>query len=421
METDSVSAAWKEARRRIAGGVNSPVRAFKAVGGEPVFMTAGLGPYLFDNQKKRYIDYCLSWGAILFGHADEGTIGAIQQQAPKGTSFGTVTEYETTLAREIEKVFPSIERIRFTSSGTEAVMSAIRLARGVTGRKRIVKFEGCYHGHADSLLVKAGSGLATFGSPDSAGIPEELAGLTSVLEYNNLEQLDHCFKHNDDIACVIIEPIAGNMGVVPAQKKFLEKLRQKTSRAGTLLIFDEVISGFRVCHGGAQHLYGIRPDLTILGKIIGGGLPVGAFGGKKEIMQALSPTGHVYQAGTLSGNPLSMAAGRSVLSRLSKTFYASLDQKTASFRGRAEAIFRKKKKRVAIQRVGSMFTIFFASRRPSNFREVQKADTKEFKKFFHKMLKYGIYVPPSAFETSFVSGSHSAHELEATLKAFEKC
>lgn len=415
-----MSRAWKEAQKHIAGGVNSPVRAFKAVGGEPVFMERGRGPYLFDHHKKRYVDYCLSWGAILLGHAEEATTRAIREQARKGTGFGTVTEYETALAREIKKAFPSIEQLRFTSSGTEAVMSALRLARGVTRRKRVVKFEGCYHGHTDSLLVKAGSGLATFGSPDSAGIPEELAALTTVLEYNNLEQLESFFKNAKDTACVIVEPIAGNMGVVPAREEFLKSLRKKTKQAGALLIFDEVISGFRVGYGGAQELYGITPDLTLLGKVIGGGLPVGAFGGKKEIMSALSPTGKVYQAGTLSGNPISMVAGRAVLSRLSREFYRTLNQKTGAFLRQAQEILRMKKKSAVIQSAGSMFSLFFCGQKPVNFSTVLKSDTKEFKKFFHKMLKYGIYTPPSAYETSFVSGAHTEHEFEKTLKAFEK-
>lgn len=420
MEARKMSRAWREAQRHIAGGVNSPVRAFKAVGGEPVFMERGKGALLFDNHGKRYVDYCLSWGAILFGHAEKKTVEAIQKQAAKGTSFGTVTEYETALACEIQKAFPSMERIRFTSSGTEAVMSAIRLARGVTGRKRIVKFEGGYHGHADSLLVKAGSGLATFGSPDSAGIPQELAALTTVLEYNNCEQLESFFRNAQDVACVIVEPVAGNMGVVPAKKEFLEKLRQKTKNTGALLIFDEVISGFRVTYGGAQHFYGLTPDITILGKIIGGGLPVGAFGGSEEIMSELSPLGKVYQAGTLSGNPVSMAAGRSVLSRLSGKFYQELNKKTEAFLKNAESIFRKRKKKVAIQKMGSMFTLFFCEKKPVNFRQVQRSDIKEFKSFFHKMLEYGVYTPPSAFEASFVSASHAEREFKETLKAFEK-
>ncbi|MGH7198802.1 MAG: glutamate-1-semialdehyde 2,1-aminomutase, partial [Candidatus Omnitrophota bacterium] len=361
--------AWAEAKKHLAGGVSSPVRAFKAVGGAPVFMEQGLGPYLFDREKRRYIDYCLSWGAILLGHADEGVVRAVSGQAAKGTSFGTATENETLLAREIKKAFPGMERIRFTSSGTEAVMSAVRLARGVTKRNRIVKFEGCYHGHSDSLLVQAGSGLATFGAPSSLGVPRSIAELTTVLPYNDAEAVERFFRSDPrDVACVIVEPVAGNMGVIPAKGPFLETLRRRTLKNGSLLIFDEVISGYRVGFGGAQHFYGIEPDITILGKIIGGGLPIGAFGAKAAIMNVLSPEGKVYQAGTLSGNPLSMAAGLSVLSRLGPGFYKKLNRRTADFLKEALAALRKRRKAVSIQSAGSMFTIFFSGRSPENFK-----------------------------------------------------
>ncbi len=412
---------WEEAKKHLAGGVNSPVRAFKAVGGDPIFMRQALGPFLYDNRGNKYIDYCLSWGAILWGHADESTVRAIQRQAAKGTSFGTVTEYETNLAKEIQKAFPRMERIRFTSSGTEAVMSAIRLARGVTQRNRIVKFEGCYHGHSDSLLVKAGSGLATFGSPSSAGVPAALAALTAVLPYNDAGAVNQFFKNADDIACVIVEPLAGNMGLVPATKEFLETLKKRARANGSLLIFDEVITGFRVGYGGAQHLYGIEPDITVLGKIIGGGLPIGAIGAKASIMSALSPEGRVYQAGTLSGNPLSMAAGLAVLSKLSRNVYKSLNAKCAVFLNEAKAIFKKRGKDISIQSAGSMFTLFFDTRCPRNFTEVRRTRHKEFKQFFHKMIKMGIYVPPSAYETSFLSCAHGQQELDKTLEAFKKC
>lgn len=405
----------------MAGGVNSPVRAFKAVGGDPIFIRQALGPFLYDNQGNKYIDYCLSWGAILWGHADESTVRAIQRQAAKGTSFGTVTEYETNLAKEIQKAFPRMERIRFTSSGTEAVMSAIRLARGVTQRNRIVKFEGCYHGHSDSLLVKAGSGLATFGAPNSAGVPEALAALTTVLPYNDAGAVNQFFKNVEDVACVIVEPIAANMGLVPATKEFLETLRKRTRANGSLLVFDEVITGFRVGYGGAQHLYGIEPDITVLGKIIGGGLPIGAFGARANIMSALSPEGRVYQAGTLSGNPLSMAAGLDVLSRLSKGTYKNLNAQCAAFLTEARAIFKKRGKGIAIQRAGSMFTLFFSKKCPRNFMEVRRTRHKKFKQFFHKMITMGVYIPPSAYETSFLSYAHGQHELDKTLEAFEKC
>ena len=410
--------AWSAAKKSLAGGVDSPVRAFKAVGGHPIFMAKGKGPHLFDIENKRYIDYCLSWGALLFGHADARTVSAIKNQAALGTSFGTATEMETALAAEIQKAFPGMERIRFTSSGTEAVMSAIRLARGATGRERILKFEGCYHGHADSLLVKAGSGLATFGSPDSAGIPHELAKLTAVLPYNDEKKLETFFNKNKDLACVIIEPIAANMGVVPANKSFLKLLRGLTRKTGTLLIFDEVITGYRVCYGGAQHLYGISPDLTVLGKIIGGGMPVGAFGGSAHLMNHLSPQGHVYQAGTLSGNPLSMVAGRSVLSRLSTKFYASLNARTEDFVLRAGRILGQKM-HLSVHQAGSMFTFFYIEKPPMDFSNVRHTSTKNFRRVFHGLLRQGVYTPPSAFEASFLSSEHSAGVLEKTLDAYK--
>ncbi|HTL71376.1 MAG TPA: glutamate-1-semialdehyde 2,1-aminomutase [Candidatus Eisenbacteria bacterium] len=413
--------AWAEARRALAGGVDSPVRAFKAVGGTPVFMSRGLGPHLYDDEGKRYLDLCLSWGAIILGHADEGVTAAVQRQAVLGTSFGTATEAETALARRIQEAFPGMERIRFTSSGTEAAMSAIRLARGVTGRKTIVKFEGCYHGHSDGLLVKAGSGLATFACPDSDGVPEEIAGLTAVLPYNDSSALKRFFAENEPPACVIVEPVAGNMGVVAPAPGFLETLRSLTSRRGTLLIFDEVITGYRVSWGGAQAMYGIRPDLTLLGKIIGGGLPVGAFGGSARIMNALAPEGRVYQAGTLSGNPLSMAAGRAVLSRLSPEFFRDLNARAASFASRLEALFRRRRLAASVSRVGSMFTPFFLPRRPRNFTEAARSDRRRFAKFFRAALSRGIYLPPSAFEASFLSSAHDPSHLESALEAFATC
>ena len=414
-----MKSAWREAQKRLAGGVDSPVRAFKAVGGDPVFMAQGKGAVLQDIEGKRYIDYCLSWGALLFGHADAKTVAAVKKQAEKGTSFGTATEMETALAAEIQKAFPGMERLRFTSSGTEAAMSAIRLARGVTGRKRILKFEGCYHGHADSLLVKAGSGLATFGTPDSAGVPPELAALTSVLPYNDVPALQKFFKRNRDLACVIAEPIAANMGVVPATIEFLKTLRALTKKTGTLLILDEVITGFRVGYGGAQHLYGIKPDLTVLGKIIGGGLPIGAFGGGAALMRSLSPEGNVYQAGTLSGNPLSMAAGKSVLSRLTRALYADLNERTRDFVSELGPILGKKQ-RVSIHQIGSMFTVFYAAKPPENYADVRRSDTRAFKRVFRGLLERGVYAPPSAFEASFLSSAHGDEVLEKTLDAYKR-
>jgi glutamate-1-semialdehyde 2,1-aminomutase len=410
--------AWKKAQKSLAGGVNSPVRAFRAVGGSPVFMERGRGAHLYDIEKRRYIDFCLSWGALLFGHADDATVRAVRAQAGRGTSFGTATEMETALALEIQKAFPGMQRIRFTSSGTEAVMSALRLARGATGRKRILKFEGCYHGHGDSLLVKAGSGLATFGSPDSAGIPPELAKLTSVLPYNDEAALESFFKTNKGLACAIVEPVAANMGVVPATKRFLQLLREGTSRTGALLIFDEVITGFRVGYGGAQHVYGVHPDLTVLGKIIGGGLPVGAFGGRKELMRHLSPEGRVYQAGTLSGNPLSMAAGKSVLSRLSPALYEKLDRSTRDFTLSLGRLFAQKKITASVARTGSMFTVFYSVRTPRDFSEVKRTDAATFRRAFNALLKRGVYTPPSAFEASFLSAAHTPADLEKTLDAY---
>ncbi len=413
-----INRAWEEAQANLASGVNSPVRAFKAVGGEPVFMQRGSGPFLYDNHGQRYIDYCLSWGAMLLGHADKETVKGIQKQSANGTSFGTVTEMETTLAKEIKKAFPGMERMRFTSSGTEAVMSAIRLARGITKRYRVLKFEGGYHGHVDSLLVKAGSGLATFGLPASAGIPPELASLTTVLPYNDSVQAKKFFAKTKDLACVIIEPIAANMGVVPGAAEFLETLKKGAANCEALLIFDEVISGFRVGYGGAQHLYGIKPDLTILGKIIGGGLPVGCFGGKKKWMDYLSPSGPVYQAGTLSGNPISMVAGASVLSRLSADFYKKLNRRAEIFFQEFRNLLKTLDQENVLQSAGSMFTIFFGKKKVQNFEEVRQCDQQVFKKYFYHMLSKGIYVPPSAFEASFLSSAHSDNELKKTLEAF---
>lgn len=409
---------WKEARKRLAGGVSSPVRAFKAVGGTPFFSRQGFGPYLVNDEGKTFVDLCLSWGALILGHAEAGTVRAITEQAGRGTTFGTATELETRLAAEIQKAFPGMERIRFTSSGTEAAMSAIRLARGFTNRKQIVKFEGCYHGHSDGLLVKAGSGLATFGSPDSAGVPEEIAALTAVLPYNDTQAVRRYFaKRGRDTAAVIVEPVAANMGVVPAEPGFLETLRRETKKAGALLIFDEIISGFRVAYGGAETVYGIRPDITLLGKIIGGGLPVGAFGARAEIMSRLSPEGRVYQAGTLSGNPLSMAAGHAVLSRLSPALYKSLDARTGEWTKRLAAALGKKNGTFCIQRIGSMFTLFFGKTKVRHFRDAASQDTARFRRFFHKMLAGGVYVPPSAYEASFLSAAHGQTELELLLKA----
>lgn len=414
-------ARWAEAQRHFPGGVNSPVRAFKAVGGEPVFMVRGLGPYLMDEDGRDYVDYCMSWGALLLGHADAGTGEALQAQAARGTSFGTVTTAESRLAALIKTHYPSIEKIRFTSSGTEAVMGALRVARGYTGRDRVVKFEGCYHGHADSLLVKAGSGLATFGSPDSAGVPRELARLTSVLPFNDIKALEAYFKQlGGRTAAVIIEPVCGNMGVVPPRPEFLSRLRTLSTRYGAVLIFDEVMTGFRVALGGAQALYGIRPDLTVLGKIIGGGLPVGAFGGTAAIMDRLSPAGPVYQAGTLSGNPLSMAAGISVLSRLDASIYRGIESRAVELTGLLGRAFSRRGVAVRIQRVGAMFTIFFTDAPVRNWQEVSRTDKRRHARFFRRMLERGVYLPPSAFEACFLSAGHGPQESRRFAEAVSR-
>lgn len=408
--------AWQKAKKVLASGVNSPVRAFKAVGGDPIFMRAGKGATIEDENGKQYIDYCLSWGALLMGHAYPKTVAAVQKQAAKGTSFGTATTLETDLAAEIQKSFPSMQRMRFTSSGTEAAMSAIRLARGITGKNRILKFEGCYHGHADSLLVKAGSGLATFGAPDSAGVPRELAALTSVLPYNDTEAVKQFLSRTKDLACVIVEPVAANMGVVPANQNFLDALKIGARQCGAMLIFDEVISGFRLRLGGAQHFYGMEPDLTVLGKIIGGGLPVGAFGGATHFMDSLSPRGTVYQAGTLSGNPLSMAAGMSVLSGVSKTLYSSLDRRSGIFVRELETVLNRRGHQALVQSLGSMFTVFFGVRKAENFSDANTLDRAKFRRFFHHMANGGVYIPPSGFEAWFLSAAHTEGELKKTLE-----
>lgn len=415
-----MSKTWRESQKIFVGGVNSPVRAFRAVGGDPVIAKKGLGGRIWDENGKSYIDYCLSWGALILGHGDKKTARAVAAQAKLGTSFGMATPYELQLARLIQKAFPKMQKMRFTSSGTEAVMGALRLARGFTKKNRIVKFEGCYHGHTDSLLVRAGSGLATFGAPDSAGVPAELANLTTVLPYNDAGAV-RSLETLDDLAAVIVEPVAGNMGVVPAKNEFLEALREITRKKKALLIFDEVISGFRVAYGGAQHLYGIEPDLTVLGKIIGGGLPVGAFGGREEIMKYLSPEGSVYQAGTLSGNPLSMAAGISVLSRLEPGVYKKMAARTQSFLHGAEKIFKRRKIPVSIQQVSSMYTIFLKDGGVNNFEDARRCHSERFKKLFHHLLSAGIYTPPSQFEASFLSLAHTQKDLDKTLKAFEAC
>ena len=411
------------AKQYIPGGVNSPVRAFKAVSGTPIFINKALGPHLYDSENKKYIDYVGSWGPMILGHSHPMVIAAIGKSIKNGLSFGTPTEIETQIAKKICELVPSIEKIRMVNSGTEAAMSAIRLARGYTKRDMIIKFEGCYHGHTDSLLVKAGSGALTFGVPSSPGVPDDLAKQTITLTYNNIDQLKDTFKNiSEKIAAVIVEPIAGNMSLVPGNKKFLEVLRKLCSENGTILIFDEVMTGFRVALGGAQSIFNIDPDLTILGKIIGGGMPVGAFGGKENIMSHISPDGPIYQAGTLSGNPIAMTAGLATLKLISaKGFYKSLKQKTEML---VDGIIESAAENVplTINYVCGMFGLFFNPKEKviDSFEKVITCDKDYYNNFFHGMLKEGIYFAPSSFEAGFVSSSHSDDDIKSTIYAAEK-
>lgn len=405
----------------LPGGVDSPVRAFHAVGGDPPFIARAEGAYLFDADGNRYIDYFGSWGPMILGHAFPPVVEAIQQAARRSASFGASTAAEADLAELVIEAVPSIERLRFVNSGTEATMSAIRLARAFTGRKYIVKFEGCYHGHADGLLVKAGSGVATFGIPGSAGVPEEIAGLTMALPYNDLGAVEAVFAaHPESIACVILEPVAGNMGCVPPLPGYLEELRELTARMGAVLIFDEVMTGFRVARGGVQQLSGIVPDLTCLGKIIGGGLPCGAFGGRREIMDLLAPLGPVYQAGTLSGNPLAMAAGIATLRHLKeheREVYERLETASkAVAEGVAEAA-REHGIAVTTNRLGAMFTWFFRPGAVRNFDDAAASDTTLFAAFHRAMLEAGVWLPPSQFEAAFLGTAHTDAVVEATVDA----
>ncbi len=414
---------FNEAVQYLVGGVNSPVRAFKSVGGQPVFIQKGKGSRVWDVDGNEYIDYVLSWGPLILGHANDQIVNAIKQVANFGTSFGAPTELEIEMAKAVVDAVPSIEMVRFVNSGTEATMSAIRLARGYTGRKKIVKFDGCYHGHADSLLVSAGSGVATLGIPGTPGIPEELAQLTIVLPYNNIDAVKETFeKYGEEIACVIIEPIAGNMGVVAPSKEYHQELREITQKYGTLLIWDEVMTGFRVAYGGAQELYGITPDLTTLGKVIGGGLPVGAYGGKREIMEHVAPEGPVYQAGTLSGNPLAMAGGLRQLQILKeKNPYPELDKKGKMLEEGLKEIAEKHGIPSTVNRVGSMLTAFFTDKEVVDFETAKTSDVEKFGKFFRLMLERGVYLAPSQFEAAFLSVSHSDKDIEETLNKADDC
>lgn len=407
----------------IAGGVNSPVRAWKSVGGDPVFVSHAQGSKIFDTSGKEYIDYVLSWGPMILGHTHPDVIAAICQTAQKGMSFGAPTDAETIMARLICEAIPSIERVRMTSSGTEATMTAIRLARGYTGRNMIIKFDGCYHGHADSLLIKAGSGVTTLGIPGSPGIPESLARLTLSLPYNDIDALEQAIEsYASQLAAVIVEPIAGNMGVVLPREGFLKKLRELTAKNGIVLIFDEVITGFRFHFGGYQNLIGIGPDLTCLGKIIGGGMPVGAIGGKKEIMERLAPIGDVYQAGTLSGNPLAMSAGIATLNILKtkNNSFALLTDQANRLSHEMEKLFSQQGIAVCINKIFSMFTIFFQEGPVDDLSSALQSDTDLYGRFFHGMLQNGIWLAPSQFEAGFLSFSHSVKDVDQTLSALAK-
>ena len=415
-------ALFEKARTLIPGGVNSPVRAGKAVGMDPPFIARAKGCSLWDVDRKRYIDYVCSWGPMILGHSPPGVIKALQGRVPKGTSYGAPTELEVEMAQKIISMVPSIEMVRMVNSGTEATMSAIRLARGFTCREKIIKFEGCYHGHADSLLVSAGSGVATFGIPGCPGVPADLAGHTISLPFNAPEAvLQAMDKYGPEIAAIIVEPIPGNMGVVLPEPGFLQGLRDLTSHYGTLLIFDEVISGFRVGPGGAQALYGITPDLTCLGKIIGGGLPVGAYGGKKEIMQSMAPEGNIYQAGTLSGNPLAMAAGLAILKELGKgTLYEILDEKGRMLFTGLEQAAERAGVDVVVNWIGSMGTLYFAKEPVRDFDSAKKSDLALFRMFYAAMLEQGIYLAPSAFEAWFVSAAHDTGSIQKTIRCAEQ-
>jgi glutamate-1-semialdehyde 2,1-aminomutase len=409
-----------KARRVISGGVNSPVRAWKSVGGNPVFVSKAKGSKIYDVSGREYIDYVLSWGPMILGHAHPEVIAAIRETAKKGTSFGAPTPIETQMAKLISEAITSMELIRLTSSGTEAAMTAIRLARGFTERNLIAKFNGCYHGHSDSLLTKTGSGMATFGIPDSPGVPKELARLTLNLPYNDTEALEKTInKHGSKLAAIIVEPVAGNMGVIPPRGGFLEKIRELTEKKGIVLIFDEVITGFRFIFGGYQNLTGIKPDLTCLGKIIGGGMPVGAVGGRREIMKRLAPTGDIYQAGTLSGNPLAMSAGLTTLNILKtkKNSFGLLDEKTNHLCSHMENLFMRKGIAACINRVHSMFTVFFQQGPVYDLKTAQKSDTKMFARFFHGMLKNGVWLAPSQYEAGFLSFAHTDRDINKTIEA----
>ncbi len=414
---------FERAQNVIPGGVNSPVRAFKGVGGDPVFFSRGMGACLYDSNNKSYIDYVGSWGPMILGHAHPDVIQAVIDKAQDGLSFGAPTEIEIQMAEKICSLVPSVEKIRMVNSGTEAAMSAIRLARGYTGRDKIIKFEGCYHGHADSLLVKAGSGALTLGVPTSPGVPADLAQHTLTLNYNDPDQIESlCRELGNEIACVIVEPVAGNMNCVPGTDEFLQGLRSLCTKYGIVLIFDEVMSGFRVALGGAQEIYDIKPDLTIFGKVIGGGMPVGAFGGKCEIMDHIAPDGPVYQAGTLSGNPIAMIAGLTTLNLISEPgFFQALETKTNQLVNGLKLVADEYSIPFTTNAVGGMFGLFFSDQENiSSFEQVMACNIDRFKQFFHGMLDEGIYLAPSAFEAGFVSSAHTEEDIQKTIDSAEK-
>jgi len=419
-KTEQSRKLQKRAERSIPGGVNSPVRAFRSVGGDPLYIVRGQGSHIWDADGNEYIDYIGSWGPLILGHAAPAVVEAVIASARNGTSFGASTPAEAELAELVISAFPHMQKVRFVSSGTEATMSAIRLARGYTKRKYIVKFEGCYHGHSDALLVKAGSGVATLGIPGSAGVPEEFTQFTLALPYNDIAALEQAFeKFKHQIACVIVEPVVGNMGCVPPASGYLEALREITRRDHALLILDEVMTGFRLAFGGAQELFGIQPDLTTMGKIIGGGLPVGAYGGPSEIMDLIAPLGPVYQAGTLSGNPLAMAAGYATLSYLRdhKGVYARLDKLAGEVVAGVAAAAKDAGVTMCHNRVGSMFTWFFAKGPITDWTSAAKSDAEAFGRFFRAMLENGIYLPPSQFEAAFLGAAHTERDIEQTITA----
>ncbi len=420
MNTEKSYQLFNEAKKTIPGGVNSPVRAFKAVGGNPLFIKKGKGSKIYDVDGNEYIEYIGSWGPHLFGHNPPFIKEALLKEIENGTSFGAPTELEVKMAKLITELVPSVEMVRMVNSGTESTMSAVRAARGFTGKEKFIKFEGCYHGHADYFLIKAGSGALTLGIPTSPGVTKGNAADTLLADYNKIESVKKLIsKNKNEIAAIIIEPIAGNMGVVPAEKKFLQELRNICSDENMILIFDEVMTGFRVAKGGAQELYNIKPDLTTFGKIIGGGLPVGAFGGRKDIMEMIAPSGPVYQAGTLSGNPLAMAAGYAALSYLKghPEVYKQLEEKSAYLEKGFNENLKSLKKNYAFNRVGSMMTLFFVEEEVKDYKTAVKSDTAAYGKYFSEMLNQGIYLAPAQFEAAFVSTAHSKEDLDKTIKA----